>query len=92
MHYSPSSSLFISQGHNGDVNSVAFSPKGDFIVSGSRDNTVKVWSTLDGTCTSTLEVRDSYACCFALPLACMYERMSEGEGLIMEMISSGFRV
>ena len=82
MHYSPYSSLFISQGHNGSVNSVAFSPKGDFIVSGSVDNTVKVWSTLDGTCTSTLKVRDSYARCFALPLACMCERMREGEGEI----------
>ena len=82
MHRSPSSSLFISQGHTDYVNSVAFSPKGDFIVSGSGDNTFKVWSTLDGTCTSTLKVSDSNACCFALPLACMYERMREGEGEI----------
>ena len=82
MHRSPSSSLFISQGHTEAVTSVSFSPKGDFIVSGSHDNTVKVWSTLDGTCTSTLEVRDSYAYCFALPLAWLYERMREGEGEI----------
>ena len=82
MHRSPSSSLFISQGHTDYVNSVAFSPTGDFIVSGSDDDTVKVWSTLDGTCTSTLKVRDSYAYGFALPLACMYERMKEGEGEI----------
>ena len=82
MHHSPSSSLFISQGHTKVVNSVAFSPKGDFIVSGSNDNTIKVWSTIDGTCTSTLKVRDSYACFFALSLACMYERMREGEGEI----------
>ena len=82
MHYSPSSSLFISQGHTSYVTSVAFSPKGDFIGSGSYDKTVKVWSTLDGTCTSTLEVRDSYAYCFVPPLACMYERMRDREGEI----------
>ena len=79
MHHSSSSSLFVSQGHTKVVNSVAFSPKGDFIVSGSDDNTVKVWSTLDGTCTSTLEVRDSYACCFAPPY-CLYVREDERGG------------
>ena len=51
-------------------------------MSGSNDCTVKVWSTLDGTCTSTLKVRDSNAYCFALSLAWLYERMREGEGEI----------
>jgi WD40 repeat protein len=31
-------------GHTNDVNSVAFSPEGQHIVSGSRDKLVKVWS------------------------------------------------
>ena len=29
--------------HSGDVNSVAFSPDGTTIVSGSEDKTIKVW-------------------------------------------------
>ena len=29
--------------HSGDVNSVAFSPDGSTIISGSRDKTIKVW-------------------------------------------------
>mgnify|MGYP002525352262 CR=1 FL=1 len=37
------------EGHSGDVTSVSFSPDGKRIVSGSDDNTVKVWdiSSLD---------------------------------------------
>ena len=31
------------EGHNNDVNSVAFSPDYAFIVSGSNDKTVKLW-------------------------------------------------
>ena len=56
MHHSSSSSSFIPQGHTGGVSSVAFSPDGKSIVSGSDDNTVKIWSSADGTCTSTLKV------------------------------------
>ena len=29
--------------HSGDINSVAFSPDGKTIVSGSEDKTIKVW-------------------------------------------------
>ena len=31
--------------HSGDINSVAFSPDGTKIVSGSRDETIKVWDS-----------------------------------------------
>jgi len=36
------------RGHTGDIPSVAFSPDGKRIVSGSDDNTVKVWDAVSG--------------------------------------------
>ncbi|MEA5499947.1 AAA-like domain-containing protein [Limnoraphis robusta] len=41
-------------GHESGVSAVAFSPKGDMIASGSRDNTVKLWKP-DGTLVKTLQ-------------------------------------
>jgi WD40 repeat protein len=35
-------------GHSRDVNSVAFSPDGTRVVSGSYDNLVKIWSSETG--------------------------------------------
>ena len=35
-------------GHSGDVTSVAYSPDGKHIVSGSRDDTVKIWDAQSG--------------------------------------------
>ena len=35
-------------GHSGEVNSVAYSPDGKHIVSGSDDKTVKVWDSQTG--------------------------------------------
>ena len=43
------------EGHGGWVNSVAFSPDGRQIVSGSGDGTVKVWDRESGVCAQTLE-------------------------------------
>ena len=37
------------RGHSGPVYSVAYSPDGKHIVSGSFDNTVKVWDSQTGT-------------------------------------------
>ena len=42
------------RGHELSVTSVAFTPDGRFVVSGSDDETVRVWSIADGTCTHTL--------------------------------------
>ena len=50
--------MIILQGHTKAVMSVALSPDGKSLVSGSFDNTVKVWNLSDGTCTSTLKVRE----------------------------------
>ena len=47
------------EGHSDDVTSVSFSPDGQWIASGSRDNTVKVWSVESGECVTTLEGHSS---------------------------------
>ena len=41
--------------HAASVNSVAFSPDGKMIVSGSSDNSVKLWDVATGECLQTLE-------------------------------------
>ena len=42
-------------GHSNCVSSVAFSHDGTQVVSGSLDNTVKIWNTSSGACLKTLE-------------------------------------
>ena len=42
------------QGHREEVNAVQFSPDGQLIISGSGDNTIKVWER-DGTLIKTLQ-------------------------------------
>jgi WD40 repeat protein len=41
-------------GHTAGVNSVAFSPDGQHIVSGSRDKTLKIWDANNGKQLQTL--------------------------------------
>ena len=40
--------MYLLSGHDGGVESVAFSADGSKVVSGSGDNTVKVWSADNG--------------------------------------------
>jgi len=42
-------------GHRGEVTSVAISPDGEFLVTGSRDRTVRVWSVTSGKEVSCFE-------------------------------------
>ncbi|MEE1094103.1 MAG: hypothetical protein U0L08_04130, partial [Bacteroidales bacterium] len=43
------------KGHLGDVYSVAYSTDGTKIISGSVDNTIKIWDANTGKCLKTLE-------------------------------------
>src|ERR1700709_2039630 len=40
--------MTVLQGHNGAVSSVAYSPNGKQIVSGSEDNTIRIWEADTG--------------------------------------------
>jgi tetratricopeptide (TPR) repeat protein len=46
---------FLCRGHHGDVFSVAYSPDGKYLASGSKDKTIKIWDTAAGKIIRTLE-------------------------------------
>ncbi|MGB0389330.1 MAG: WD40 repeat domain-containing protein, partial [Ardenticatenaceae bacterium] len=47
-------------GHTSSVESVAFSPDGQTLASGSSDNRVRLWRVADGQLTSTLTGHTSW--------------------------------
>ena len=53
-------SIFTLSGHSGNVRSVAFSPDGSQIVSGSIDRTVRIWDVASGEELAILSGHDSY--------------------------------
>jgi WD40 repeat protein len=54
-------------GHTGKVTGCAFSPTGEYIVSASDDQTLKVWNARTGACLSTLHVNGWLYTCFFHP-------------------------
>jgi WD40 repeat protein len=48
------------QGHSGWILSIAFSPDGQWLASGSCDRTVKIWSVQDGQCIKTLKAHTNW--------------------------------
>jgi WD40 repeat protein len=50
----------ILKGHTKSINSVGVSPDGKYVVSGSRDKTIKVWSMMTGECVKTLKGHVDY--------------------------------
>ncbi|KAJ3075256.1 hypothetical protein HDU99_001557, partial [Rhizoclosmatium hyalinum] len=50
---------FTLKGHSRAVNAVAYSPDSKYVVSGSVDNTVKLWSVETGECVKTLKGHSS---------------------------------
>ncbi|GAB1311808.1 hypothetical protein MFIFM68171_02018 [Madurella fahalii] len=52
--------LITLEGHDSSVRSVAFSPDGQRLVSGSDDTTIKIWDPASGNCLQTLQGHDSW--------------------------------
>ena len=57
--------MYVSSGHSYAVMSVAFSPDGNTIASGSRDKSIKLWNPQTGDLIRTLEGnRDMLLCIY----------------------------
>jgi WD40 repeat protein len=48
------------QGHSKGVQSIAFSPEGQILATGSEDETIKLWDVQTGTCLKTLRAMQPY--------------------------------
>ena len=55
-------SMCMHLGHSGDVYTVAISPDGQYIVSGSEDKSIKVWELSSGREVHTLTGKTSILC------------------------------
>ncbi|KAI4482008.1 hypothetical protein M0804_009027 [Polistes exclamans] len=47
------------QGHSNNINSLAYSPDGQYIVTGGEDGKVKLWNTISGFCSVTFKEHTS---------------------------------
>ena len=67
----------INKGHLNYVTSVAISPDGKYIVSGSNDSTIKIWDIKTAECLNTLEWHSSYLNSVTISPDRKYIRISE---------------
>ncbi|XP_034102454.1 ribosome biogenesis protein BOP1 homolog [Drosophila albomicans] len=58
----PTVESLVYRGHTDLVRSVSVEPKGEYIVSGSDDKTVKIWEIATGRCIRTIETDDVVRC------------------------------
>ena len=59
--------MYVSSGHSSTVLSVAFSPDGNTIASGSKDKSIKLWNPQTGDLIRTLDGnRDMLLCVYTI--------------------------
>ncbi|XP_030387597.1 ribosome biogenesis protein BOP1 homolog [Scaptodrosophila lebanonensis] len=58
----PTVESLVYRGHTDLVRSVSVEPKGEYLVSGSDDKTVKIWEIATGRCIRTIETDDVVRC------------------------------
>ncbi|XP_023305270.2 ribosome biogenesis protein BOP1 homolog [Lucilia cuprina] len=58
----PTVESLVYRGHTDLVRSVSVEPKGEYVVSGSDDKTVKIWEISTGRCIRTIETDDVVRC------------------------------
>jgi WD40 repeat protein len=59
-NYSDGSLLQTLEGHTKDVTSMAFSPDGNYLLSGSDDNSIRLWDTFSGNLVYRFEKPNTY--------------------------------
>lgn len=58
----PTVESMVYRGHTDIIRSVSLEPKGEYIVSGSDDCTVKIWEIVTGRCIRTIETGETVRC------------------------------
>jgi len=53
-------------GHEHNVSDVKFLPNGDYLISASRDKTLKLWEVVTGYCKRTYEGHEDWVKCLAI--------------------------
>ena len=67
--------MYVSSGHSKEVESVAFSPDGNTIASGSEDNSIKLWNPQTGDLIRTLDGNRDMLLCTIIKLYKLYKKV-----------------